>query len=121
MKTSPRLIVAKWLMWLVLPLVLLGLIDPLEGGIALLFAALVYSAAFLSLGSLPKLYLWLPYAFTLLAGAIVLAWAVTMPDRTIENGALTIPVAVGIGIYSVGVIATFAGGVLTAIRTMRQK
>ncbi|MFC4783384.1 hypothetical protein ACT8ZV_02850 [Nocardioides sp. MAHUQ-72] len=113
-----------WAAVLALPMVLsltLGLLDPLEGGMALLvglvLAALVWT---LSRVPVPR---WA--GFTALAavvlGAAALLWAGATPDddggRSWASGLVLGVFVVG---YEVSVLATVVGGVIFAVRVIRQ-
>jgi len=58
---------------LAVPIVFVGLIDPLEGGIALILAGFVYLVAFLVGGRKPTKFLWISYLSAIVIGAIVAA------------------------------------------------
>lgn len=114
-----RLISHRVLVVLAVPIVFLGLIDPLEGGIALLVAGLIYAIAFLLVGKGPKKYLWIPYISSIAVGAIVLLMVIAEPQRFDGDG-LPGPVIVGLWIYSVAVLLTLAGSITTAILSFRK-
>lgn len=108
-----------------LPLVVLGLIDPLEGGIALLGAiALGLIARLLSRVPVPALA-WIAAAATVAVGATTIAIAIAgMPsDAQPAAEAVTSPLrgllVVLNWVWRVGVLATLAGVVLYLVRLFR--
>lgn len=114
-----RIISSRILFVLAVPIVFLGLIDPLEGGIALLLAALIYALAFFLAGKGPKKYLWVPYLIAAIVGGAVLLFAMFGVDRVNGEG-LPGPVIVGLWIYRVAVLLTLAGSLTTAILSFRK-
>lgn len=117
-----RRIIAIVVAFAALPLVVLGLIDPLEGGIALLAAiGLGVVAWVLSRVPVPKLA-WIAAAATLVVGAVTLAIAMANipadpqpgPDTVMGpmRGAL---VALN-WVWRAGVLVTLAGAVLYVVR-----
>lgn len=114
-------IVGKVLLFLALPLVFLGLIDPLEGGISLLAAAVLYAIAFVLLKTAPPKYLWVPFIVSVVVGVLTLAYAISRLEFTPGPTNLEIPVIVGIWVYRVSVLATLVGAVLVAINSVRHK
>lgn len=114
-----RLVAHRVLVILAVPIVFLGLIDPLEGGIALILAALIYALAFLLAGKGPKKYLWIPYLIAVVVGGVVLLFAMFGVDRVNGEG-LPGPVIVGLWIYRVAVLLTLAGSLTTAILSFRK-
>lgn len=115
-----RVIFHRILLLLAVPIVFLGLIDPLEGGIALLLAGVIYLIAFLLVGHGPRKYLWVPYLASVIIGSIVLALAIFGIDRT-DSSANLAPLAVGNWIYRVAVLMTLAGAITSAILSFRAK
>lgn len=112
-------IIARVLFVAAIPVVFLGLIDPLEGGLALLFAASLLLVGFLLVAEPPRRYLWIPFALSILIGIAVIAIVVIdMPQRPYEP--LNPAVLVGIWIYRALVVLTFIGTLLNAIRFLRQ-
>ncbi len=116
--SSWRKILSRALFVLVLPVLFLGLIDPLEGGLALLLAGAIYLAAFLLAGYGPKRVLWVPYLASILIGTVVLVLAIFGFDR-VDNEPSLIPLAVGNWIYRFAVVSTLVGGVITAVQSFR--
>lgn len=113
-----RRIIAIVLAIAALPLVVFGLIDPLEGGLALLGAiVLVLMAWALARVAVPKLA-WIPALATVLIGAAVLAIAIlTIPaDPQPDPGTVMAPgggiLVALLWVYRFGVLITLAGAVL---------
>lgn len=117
-----RRIVAIVLAFLALPLLVFGLIDPLEGGIALLIAIGVGVVVWaLARVPLPKL-LWIPLIATVALGAItlgigILALPETAGPDTATNPAL--PVIVLVWLWRIGVLVVLAGAILYIVRLFR--
>jgi hypothetical protein len=107
-----KAVIARILLFLALPVVFVGLVDPLEGGIALLIAGLIYTAAFLLLGKRPKKSLWVSYLTAIALGAIVLGFAMFIYFTQGEQETLSRFVVGGNWFYRVAVLATLAGGIL---------
>ena len=108
-----------------LPLVVLGLIDPLEGGIALLGAiTLGLIARLLSRVPVPALA-WIAAAATVAIGAITIAIAISgIPSDTQPVPYPVAPPLHGLlvvlnWIWRVGVLVTLAGAVLYLVRLFR--
>lgn len=107
-----KLITARVLLFLALPFVFVGLVDPLEGGIALLMAGAIYAIAFWLLGRRPRKLLWVSYVVSIVLGAIVLGVAIFV-SLTGGNQEMLERFAVGGNwFYRVAVLATLAGGIL---------
>lgn len=115
-----RLIIYRILLLLAVPIVFVGLIDPLEGGIALILAGFVYVIAFLVGGQKPRKYLWIPYLASMVIGAVVLLFAIFGVER-VDNAPLTAPIVVGVWIYRVAVLFTLAAALSTAILSFRKR
>lgn len=116
---SARNVIGKVLLFLALPFVFLGLIDPLEGGLALIAATLVYLAAHLLLKQAPAKILWIPMLATLVIGGITIVFALTQ-DRTGATSPMNIQLIVGMWLYRAAVVAALVGGLVTAIRSLRR-
>jgi hypothetical protein len=101
-----------------MPLIFVGLVDPLEGGIALLLAGVVYFFAFQLAGYGPGRYLWVPYALSIAIGAITLVYAMASPSR-VDGQELAVPISVGVWVYRLAVLATLSGAITTAIFSFR--
>lgn len=124
----PRLVASLILGIITLPVIVIGLIDPLEGGLALLVAlGLAIAVRLLSGVPVPRLA-WVSFAATLAVGALALVLAVigmpsdvgqqVGPDVTAPN-----PVNAGVRIlvwvYRVGVLVLLVGGVVYLVRIAR--
>ena len=107
--------VGKTLFVLALPLVFLGLIDPLEGGMALIGATLVYVLGFWSVGQAPSPWLWIPFLATLVTGGGTILLAI-FEGREGEFGPLPPPVIIGLWLYRVAVLAALIGALITIKR-----
>lgn len=107
-----KIIIARVLLFLALPVVFVGLIDPLEGGIALLIAGLIYLIAFLLLAKRPKKSLWVSYLVSIVLGAIVLGFAMFIYFTQGEQETLNRFTVGGVWFYRVAVLFTLAGGIL---------
>ena len=116
--SSARKIIARALLIASLPLVFLGLIDPLEGGIALLLSLLTLSAAFLAAGYWPKKALWVPFVLAIAVGAIALLVAIFGIDR-VDNEPPMFPLMALLWLYRVMVVVTLVGLVREVIRAFR--
>lgn len=101
-----------------LPLVFLGLIDPLEGGIALLLALVTLIAAFLLVGYRPRKSLWVPFVLAIAVGAAALLLAIFGLDR-IDNQQPMIPLIVLLWLYRALVVATLVGLILEVVRVFK--
>lgn len=104
------------------PLVVLGLIDPLEGGIALLGAIVLGLIAWLlSRVPVPRLA-WIAAAATVVVGAVTIALAVAdipidpQPTTGTVGAPGGIPLAALNWVWRVGVLVTLAGTVLYIVR-----
>ena len=107
-----KLIIARVLFFLALPFVFIGLVDPLEGGISLLIAGLIYLVAFLLIKKKPKKSLWVSYLTAIIVGAIVLGFAMFIYFTQGDQDTLSRFVVGGNWFYRVAVLATMAGGIL---------
>lgn len=119
-----RQIIALVFFTLALPLVFVGLIDPLEGGLALLAALAVYVVGFGIAGRWPARYLWIPYVLAVVVGALVLTVAIVTLEPGPERGSILPLLIAGNWVYRVAVLATLVGGVLTvwfAIRDIMKR
>ena len=107
-----KVIVARVLLFLALPFVFVGLVDPLEGGISLLIAGAIYAVAFWLLGKRPKRLLWVSYLVSIILGAIVLGYAMFIFFTQGEQETLARFTVGGVWFYRVAVLSTLAGGIL---------
>lgn len=118
-----RLIVAILLAIVALPLVFVGLIDPLEGGIALLAAiGLGVAARLLSRVPFPKLA-WIPMITAVAIGVLTLALAIVpepvVTGDTVSRGPLWAVVIALLWAYRVAVVVTLVGAVMYVVRLIR--
>lgn len=102
-----------------LPLVVLGLIDPLEGGIALL-GAIVLGVVVWALARvpLPKL-LWISLLVTVAIGALTLGLAIVGAGEGAGEGTAANPIFPLIGLlwlWRLGVLVVLAGAILYLVR-----
>lgn len=111
-------VVSNVLLVAVIPVLFFGLIDPLEGGLALLVATLIYVVAFWLRREKPSRSLWIPLAAALTIGAVVLAGAIILSASGPGNP-LHVLLVTGNWIYRAVVIATLVGGVLTLVKAFR--
>lgn len=109
---------AKALLIAALPLVFLGLIDPLEGGIALLLALATLTMAFLLAGYRPRKLLWLPFVLAITVGIVTLLFAMFGLNR-VDNQPPMIPLIALLWLYRALVVVTLVGLVLEVIRAFK--
>ena len=116
-----RQIIGLVLVILDLPLLFVGLIDPLEGGIALVFGLLVgFAARLVSSVPVPR-FSWIAIASTFAVGILALVIAIfTPPVETVEGVANPVlantALRILVWVYRLGVLATLAGAVWYAVR-----
>jgi hypothetical protein len=127
---KPRRIIGLVLAVLGLPLLFVGLIDPLEGGIALILGALLGLAARLvSRVPVPK-FTWASLAVSIGLGVLTLLAAVFLRDPasvdsatgevTVSNPLATVPIAIILlWLYRLSVLVTLAGGIYYVVRIAR--
>lgn len=113
-----RRLTARVLLVVSLPIVFLGLIDPLEGGIALLISVATLSLAFLAAGYWPRKTLWVPFVLAIVVGAIALLVAIFGPSR-VDNAPLMFPLIALIWLYRAFVVAALVGLVMEVIRIFK--
>jgi hypothetical protein len=119
-----RMVIAVVIAALAIPVTVLALVDPLEGGIALLVcAAMVGIARLLGRVPLPKLA-WIPWLCAVAVGSVALVAAV-LPywgeiDRPRGRDALTPTLVVLLVVYEGAVLLTLAGAVQYLIRLVRR-
>ena len=113
-----------------LPLIFLGLIDPLEGGIAFIVGALLGLGAWLvSRVTVPR-FTWISLSVSVGLGALTLLAAVFLRDpasvdsatgeATATNPFATVPIAVILlWVYRLSVLVTLAGGIYYVVRIAR--
>ena len=116
-----RQIIGKALLFVNLPFVFLGLIDPLEGGISMLFASAIYVLAFLLLGRFPPKYLWVPFALSIAVGLLTIVSALAeMPEPPGPRSLSLLTVSL-LWIYRAAIVATLVSAVITAISALKKK
>ena len=108
---------------LTLPVLMFGLIDPLEGGIALLVAAgLVAATWWLSKIGIPRLE-WASWTAAIVFGVVAIAWAVTLwspAERATGQGiSMPWPLLALLIAYELAVVSTLVGGVVYLVRLIR--
>jgi hypothetical protein len=113
-----------------LPLIFFGLIDPLEGGVALIIGALLGLGAWLvSRVPVPR-FTWISLAVSVGLGVLTLLAAVFLRDPASVDGAkgevtatnpfATAPIAIILlWAYRLSVLVTLAGGILYVVRISR--
>lgn len=123
---TTRLALGKLLVVLAVPLVVVGLIDPLEGGLALLAAVVVYAGAGLLLQEWPPRYLWIWFAATLVVGVVTLAVAIVWNPLGPGAGTDTAmnpvrgPLLLALGLYRVLDLVVLVQAVRYAIKVVRR-
>lgn len=115
-----RLLIGKILLFLALPFVFLGLIDPLEGGLALIVAAVIYLVGFLLLRRFPTKLLWISFSVAILVGAAALVMAIMRLDFTNQPQPISFPLIALLWAYRVAVLVTLAAGIREAVRLLRK-
>lgn len=104
---------------LTMPVLALGLIDPLEGGIALLAAGILILVTWL-VGRVPVPRLeWIAWVSTAVVGAAALGAAMVLWNAGITGpGGQGLPwwLVVLLVAYELGVVVTFAGGIWNIVR-----
>ena len=117
-----RQVIGLVLVILALPLVVIGLIDPLEGGIALLAGLLLGLVAWLVSRVPVPTFTWISLAATLAIGALTLVLALTLPPVEMGPDMAANPVmgrwylAAMNWVWRIGVLTTFAGGIWYVVR-----
>lgn len=118
-----RRIVAIVLAFVALPILVFGLIDPLEGGLALLAGvALGVGVWALSRVPLPRL-LWISLIATVALGAITLGLALALSPQESGPGAGGNPIAGGLigllWLWRAGVVVVLAGAIVYLVRLFK--
>ena len=119
-----RRIIAIVLAVITVPLLVFGLIDPLEGGIALLVAiALGVVVWVLARVPLPRL-LWISLIATVAIGALTLGLAIFEIEGASGSGSGTaanpmLPLAALLWVWRAGVLVVLAGAILYIVRLFR--
>lgn len=121
----PRLIASLILGIITLPFLILGLIDPLEGGIALIVALGLGAAVRLLSGvPVPRLA-WISMLVTIGVGILALALAIAgMPAESMQEvgpeatapNPLSAGVRILVWVYRLGVLVVFIGAVVYLVR-----
>jgi len=112
-----RQVIGLVLVIIALPLVVVGLIDPLEGGIALLAGLLLGLIAWLVSRVPVPTFTWISLAATIAVGALTLILAVTLPPIEMGPDMAANPVtgrwylATMNWVWRLGVLACFAGAI----------
>ena len=118
-----RRIVAIVLAFVALPVLVFGLIDPLEGGIALLVGVALGVAVWaLSRVPLPRLR-WISLTATVALGAITLGLALVLSPQESGPGAGGNPIAGGLigllWLWRAGVVVVLAGAIVYLVRLFK--
>jgi hypothetical protein len=117
-----RRIVAIVLAFVAVPVLVFGLIDPLEGGIALLIATAIGVVVWtLARVPLPML-LWMSLIATAAIGALALGIAILTLDEATGPGPATGPVVLVVAlvwVWRVGMLLVLMGAVLYIVRLFR--
>lgn len=119
-----RRIVALVLAVLTLPFLVLGLIDPLEGGIALLVAIVLGVVVWaVSRVPVPRIT-WISMLVTVVIGATTLGIAMAnLPTEMTQTGDVANPLSGGLvalnWIYRVGVLVTLAGAIVYIVKLVQ--
>lgn len=113
-------LVSRVLFIVALPLLAFGLIDPLEGGISLLFAGAVYLIAFLVSGDHPKKVLWVSYLVAIVVGAIQITLAFSLRALTEPGTNPIFPLAIGNWVYRAAVLVLLAAAFINAVDAFKK-
>ena len=116
--SKTRRVIARVLLVASLPIVFLGLIDPLEGGVALLISLATLSAAFLAAGYWPKKTLWVPFLLAIVVGVSAILLAIFGMDR-VDNAPPMFPLIALLWLYRAMVALTLVGLVMEVIRAFK--
>ena len=120
-----RLVGAAVVAVLAIPVLVPGLIDPVEGALPVLLAGMLLVAAWL-LGRVPMPPLaWIAWGATVVSGAATLVVVGLRPELTAEAagaGPFALPPAILVPLiaYELGVVATIIGSVWYASRVVRR-
>jgi hypothetical protein len=118
--STARHIIGLVLAVLTIPVVIIGLIDPLEGGVAMLVAgALVLVTWLVSRIPVPRLE-WIAWTATTSLAVVTVAIASVLWSQGItQTEGLAWWMWGLIGVYRIGVLVTLAGGVQYIVRHVR--
>ena len=120
-----RLIISLIIGVVALPIVFIALIDPLEGGIALLLALLLGLGVRLLSGVPVPRWTWVSCVATLAVGVLALVLAIAGEQAQVTGPDVTAPNPLGVGvraliwIYRLGVLAVLGGVVLYLVRIVQ--
>ena len=111
-----RLIIGLVLAILDLPILFVGLIDPLEGGIALLFGLIIGLVVWVVTRVPVPRFTWISLAATMAVGALTLILALTLPPVQIDEGVASPvvgypPLAALNWVWRIGVLVTLGGAI----------
>lgn len=111
-----RLIIGLVLAIMDLPILFIGMIDPLEGGIALLFGLIIGVVVWVVTRVPVPRFTWISFVATMAVGAITLILAVTLPPVQIDEGVANPvvgypPLAMLNWVWRVGVLVTLGGAI----------
>lgn len=98
----------------------LGLIDPLEGGIALLIAIVIYAVGFSVAKEKPSKWLWIPLVTTIVIGAVTLVAAILQLEFSQEPTGLPGPVIFGLWAYRAAGLVTLIGSIITVVKSFQK-
>ncbi|MFM6973599.1 MAG: hypothetical protein ACKOXM_00385 [Agromyces sp.] len=117
---NARVVSARVLFVVAVPVLFFALIDALEGGLVLLLAGAVYAVAFALAKTAPPRSVWIPYLVAvLLAVATLLAAFLTRGADPGPSGFSILPV-IGNWLYRGAVVVTLLVGVMHAVRSFRR-
>lgn len=107
-----------------LPVIFVGLIDPLEGGLALLLGLALGAAAWLVCRVPVPPLAWIALAVTLAIGLLALVIAATTGPLPTDGGATNpvfgnVLVRILVWVYRLGVLVTLAGGITYVVLIAR--
>ncbi|MEY4961340.1 MAG: hypothetical protein RLZZ249_37 [Actinomycetota bacterium] len=108
------------LLGLNLPILFVGLIDPLEGGLALLLAGVVFAIALLVGRTKPPVYLWVSYLAAIVIGVLTIVAALTI-GRQAPYEPLNPIVRIGVWVYRLAVAGTLVSTLIFWIGLIRQR
>ena len=111
-----RLVVGLVLAILDLPILFVGLIDPLEGGIALIFGLIIGVVVWAVTRVPVPRFTWISLAATMLVGALTLILVLTLPPLETNEGVMNpvvgyLPVSALNWVWRIGVLVTLGGAI----------
>ena len=112
--------ISRALLFVAIPALVLGLFDPLEGGMGLLIAIAIYAIAYGLIRSKPPKTLWIPLAATFGFALVTIAVAVMVAETPQAEG-LPFYLMVMIAVYELGALITLIAGIHTAYRSVKPK